>query len=101
MPAVVRKITPLAAPTDAVVPIPGSKSLTNRALIIASLAQGATRLSNALFSDDTVVMVDSLRRLGFAVDVDSDALRMVVHGRLSTGRRGRPRPPRRSGNGAW
>ena len=80
MPAVVRKITPLAAPPDAVVPIPGSKSLTNRALIIASLAQGATRLSNALFSDDTVVMVDSLRRLGFAVDVDSDALRMVVHG---------------------
>lgn len=80
MPAVVRKITPLAEPPDAVVPIPGSKSLTNRALIIASLAQGATRLSNALFSDDTVVMVDSLRRLGFAVDVDSDALRMIVHG---------------------
>ena len=71
MPAVVRKITPLAAPPDAVVPIPGSKSLTNRALIIASLAQGATRLSNALFSDDTVVMVDSLRRLGFAVDVQA------------------------------
>ncbi len=80
MPAVVRKITPLAAPPDAVVPIPGSKSLTNRALISAALAQGATRLSNALFSDDTVVMVDSLRRLGFAVDVDRDALRMSVHG---------------------
>jgi len=80
MPAGPRTITPLAAPPDAVVSIPGSKSLTNRALIIASLAQGATRLSNALFSDDTVVMVDSLRRLGFAVEVDGSTLRMIVHG---------------------
>ena len=75
-----REIVPLAAPPDAVVPIPGSKSLTNRALIIASLAQGTTRLSNALFSDDTVVMVDALRRLGFDVDVDAEGPQIVVHG---------------------
>ncbi|MBI3998425.1 MAG: 3-phosphoshikimate 1-carboxyvinyltransferase [Armatimonadetes bacterium] len=76
-----RQIIPLGGPPDATVAVPGSKSLTNRALVLASLAEGTSRLTNALFSDDTVVMVDALRRLGFAVDVDSDALTMVIHGR--------------------
>jgi 3-phosphoshikimate 1-carboxyvinyltransferase len=75
-----RRIAPLAAPPDAVVPVPGSKSLTNRALVIGALAQGTTRLSNALFSDDTVVMVEALRALGFDVDVDPADLRMTVCG---------------------
>lgn len=43
---------------------PGSKSITNRALICAALAEGTSRLTGALDSDDTRVMIDSLRRLG-------------------------------------
>ncbi len=79
--AAAREIVPLSAPPDATVEIPGSKSLTNRALILAALAQGTSRLTNALFSDDTVVMVESLRRLGFDVRVDERALSIVVEGR--------------------
>jgi len=71
---------PLAAAPDATVPIPGSKSLTNRALVLAALANGTTHLSNALFSDDTVVMVESLRRLGVRVEVDPAAQTIDVHG---------------------
>jgi 3-phosphoshikimate 1-carboxyvinyltransferase len=46
---------------------PGSKSLTNRALICAALAEGDSTLSGALESEDTRVMVEALRRLGIAV----------------------------------
>lgn len=75
-----RKIAPLAAPPDAVVLIPGSKSLTNRALVIAALAEGISHLANVLISDDTAVMVDALRRLGFVVDVDAREQRISVQG---------------------
>jgi len=54
------------------VTIPGSKSITNRALILAALADGATNLRGALWSEDTQVMVDCLRQLGFEVDVEID-----------------------------
>jgi len=76
----VREIVPLTGPPDATIPVPGSKSLTNRALLVAALADGRSRLTNALFSDDTAVMVDSLRRLGFQVEVDERAQRMTVGG---------------------
>lgn len=77
----VRAIIPLAAPPDATVSVPGSKSLTNRALVLAALAAGTSRLANALLSDDTAVMVEALRRLGFRIEVDPAALTMTVHGR--------------------
>jgi 3-phosphoshikimate 1-carboxyvinyltransferase len=48
--------------------VPGSKSLTNRALIVASMAKGLSTLNGVLDSDDTRVMIDSLRRLGIAVE---------------------------------
>lgn len=76
-----RRITPLRTAPDADVPVPGSKSLTNRALVVAALAEGTSRLTNALFADDTAVMVEALRRLGFAVEVDPVALTMTVEGR--------------------
>ncbi len=50
--------------------LPGSKSLTNRALLIAALASGESILSNALFSEDTYYMASALRRLGFCVEED-------------------------------
>jgi 3-phosphoshikimate 1-carboxyvinyltransferase len=55
---------------------PGSKSITNRALVCAALAQGDSVLTGALDSEDTRVMVDSLRRLG--VDVEHDVAQRVL-----------------------
>lgn len=52
--------------------VPGSKSITNRALILAALCRGKTTLRGALWSEDTQVMVDCLRELGFKVDVIDD-----------------------------
>jgi 3-phosphoshikimate 1-carboxyvinyltransferase len=60
--------------------VPGSKSLTNRALIVAALADGASTLTGALDSDDTRVMVDSLARLGIAVAHDPAAATIGVSG---------------------
>jgi 3-phosphoshikimate 1-carboxyvinyltransferase len=55
------------------VTIPGSKSITNRALVLAALADGRVKLHSALWSEDTVVMVEALRVLGFEVTVEPDA----------------------------
>ena len=53
--------------------VPGSKSITNRALILAALSPGVTTLRGALWSEDTEAMVDALRVLGFQVQVEPDA----------------------------
>lgn len=74
------KIQPLTRAVDAVVTVPGSKSITNRALLIAAMAQGETRLSGALFSDDTRYMAQALRQLGIEVVADEDAASFVVRG---------------------
>lgn len=68
------------APPRAVVRVPGSKSLTNRALIIAAMADGPSVLTGALDSEDTRVMVESLRRLGIAVEHDPAAATIRVPG---------------------
>jgi 3-phosphoshikimate 1-carboxyvinyltransferase len=60
--------------------VPGSKSLTNRALIVAALAVGRSTLTGALDSDDTRVMVDSLRRLGLTVLHDPAEATITVEG---------------------
>ena len=56
-------------PVDAVVSVPGSKSITNRALVLAALADGPSRIGNALDARDTRLMVDALRALGAQIDV--------------------------------
>jgi 3-phosphoshikimate 1-carboxyvinyltransferase len=63
-------IKPVSGPLTGRVRPPGSKSLTNRALVAAALADGASRLDGALESEDTRMMIDSLVRLGIAVNVD-------------------------------
>ena len=63
-------IQPVAGPVIGAIRPPGSKSLTNRALILAALAQGRTRLTGVLDSKDTQVMIESLRRLGLPVEQD-------------------------------
>ena len=47
--------------------LPGSKSISNRVLLLAALAQGATQLRHVLDSDDTQVMIDSLKKLGVSI----------------------------------
>ena len=71
-------VEPLAGRPDATVPLPGSKSLTNRALVAAALADGSSRLEGALLADDTEAMAEGLRALGAGVQVAGDAL--VVDG---------------------
>jgi 3-phosphoshikimate 1-carboxyvinyltransferase len=66
------EIVPLVKPVQAAVAVPGSKSITNRALILAALGDGETALRGALWSEDTQVMVDGLLRLGFKVEVTPD-----------------------------
>lgn len=78
-------VAPLAGPLDATVRLPGSKSLTNRALVCAALAEGTSVLDGALEADDTLAMVDGLRALGVPVEADWAAARLTV-----TGVAGRP-----------
>lgn len=59
---------------------PGSKSITNRALICAALADGTSELSGALDSEDTRVMIAGLRQLGFAVDAKDEGKSLTVRG---------------------
>jgi 3-phosphoshikimate 1-carboxyvinyltransferase len=73
-------IQPLSRPFTATIAPPGSKSLTNRALVLAALADGVSHLSNVLFADDTIVMMDALQRLGFSLQIDQPACKVTVHG---------------------
>lgn len=66
------EIVPLQKPVRAEITVPGSKSITNRALILAALAAGEVTLEGALWSEDTQVMTEALRTLGFDVRVEND-----------------------------
>src|SRR5689334_17197587 len=66
------EIVPLDKPVKAEITVPVSKSITNRALILAALAEGRTVLKGALWSEDTQVMVEALLKLGFEVKVETD-----------------------------
>jgi 3-phosphoshikimate 1-carboxyvinyltransferase len=63
------EVVPLEKRVSAQITVPGSKSITNRALILAALAEGETVLSGALWSEDTQAMVECLQELGFMVNV--------------------------------
>ena len=66
------EIVPLPGPVHAHITVPGSKSITNRALILAALADGDTTLTGALWSEDTQIMVGALQTMGFGVTVAED-----------------------------
>ncbi|GAB4457605.1 MAG: 3-phosphoshikimate 1-carboxyvinyltransferase [Armatimonadaceae bacterium] len=73
-------IHPASGPITGVADLPGSKSITNRALALAALANGTTVLSNALFADDTARMQECLQALGFTVLPDEPAKQITVTG---------------------
>lgn len=60
--------------------LPGSKSVSNRALLLAAIAQGTTKISNLLVSDDTRHMLNALRSLGVNLALASDGTECVVDG---------------------
>ena len=72
-------ITPPGHPLSGKVEPPGSKSITNRALLLAGLAKGKSRLTGALKSDDTLYMAEALRAMGVKV-TEPDATTFVVEG---------------------
>lgn len=72
-------ITPNRA-LNATVRVPGSKSLTNRALLVAALAQGTSKLQNALFSDDSRFFAQALQTLGFDIQLDEARQEMTMTG---------------------
>jgi 3-phosphoshikimate 1-carboxyvinyltransferase len=66
-------ITPFTRPARGTVALPGSKSLTNRALLLAALCDRPVTLTGALASEDTHLMAEALRQLGFTVAADETA----------------------------
>ena len=75
------EIAPLRRPLAASIRVPGSKSITNRALLLAAMADGRSTIYGAGLNDDTGRMVAALGTLGFEIDVDEQAARIVVDGR--------------------
>jgi 5-enolpyruvylshikimate-3-phosphate synthase len=73
-------IHPITRPTTATITLPGSKSITNRALILAALSDGPVTLEGALFSRDTRIMATALTTLGFEVAANEDARTISVRG---------------------
>lgn len=74
-------IVPFTRPVRGRVTLPGSKSITNRALILAALGTKTVTLRGALFSRDTRIMVAALQALGFKVVADEKALTITITGR--------------------
>ena len=74
------EIHPLGRPVDADVAAPGSKSVTNRALLVAALADGVSTIVNPLFADDPYYLLESLTRLGFDVGADQEAGEVRIAG---------------------
>lgn len=87
-------LTPPDRPLTGRVMPPGSKSITNRALLLAGLAKGTSRLSGALKSDDTLYMAEALRQMGVSVE-EPDETSFVV---TSTGHLTAPDEPLFLGN---
>jgi 3-phosphoshikimate 1-carboxyvinyltransferase len=74
-------IHPVSHPVEGTVRVPGSKSITNRALLLAALCDGTSKLEGALFSDDTRYMAAALNQLGVEVRADERASTFEIEGR--------------------
>jgi 3-phosphoshikimate 1-carboxyvinyltransferase len=74
------EIKPVDGPIRATVRPPGSKSITNRALVCAALADGTSTIAGALDSEDTRVMIEGLQRLGIKIESADDGRTLIVQG---------------------
>ena len=86
-------IPPFTRPARGEVALPGSKSLTNRALLLAALCDEPVTLTGALFSEDTHLMAEALRKLGFTVEANDAALTLRVADQAKGFSRGEPGEP--------
>ncbi|MFM1823659.1 MAG: 3-phosphoshikimate 1-carboxyvinyltransferase [Planctomycetota bacterium] len=75
-----RVIEPFGAPVDAAIRVPGSKSLTNRHLVLAALARGRSTLRGALASDDCDRLVNALELLGARITRSADGTVLEIEG---------------------
>ncbi|HSH09886.1 MAG TPA: 3-phosphoshikimate 1-carboxyvinyltransferase [Oceanipulchritudo sp.] len=73
-------VRPWTAPCQGEIRLPGSKSLTNRALVLAALSDGVVQLEGALFSRDTRILIDGLTALGFSVQANENQECITVAG---------------------
>ncbi len=73
-------IPPVTAPFAAGVILPGSKSITNRALALASIAEGKSILTGVLFADDTLRMIEALQALDIPIIVDESDRTITLTG---------------------
>ncbi|MCX5682662.1 MAG: 3-phosphoshikimate 1-carboxyvinyltransferase [Planctomycetota bacterium] len=76
----VREITPTSGPVCGSIRPPGSRSITNRALIVAALAEGTSHIEEVGFSDDTRICAEALGALGIPVAIDEAKRTMRVEG---------------------
>lgn len=74
------QVKKVKCPHDIKVSVPGSKSITNRALLLAALAEGKSVLRGVLFSDDSRHFLQALTELGFSVAVDEEQCCVTVEG---------------------
>ena len=79
----IASITPVTQPLVGRVTLPGSKSVTNRALLVAALARGTSRLTGILRSDDTHYMMTALRQMGIGItEIDETTVEVTGSGAL-------------------
>ena len=92
-----RRLRAAPGPVHGEVTVPGSKSIANRALVIAALADGESTLTNIPDGDDTTAMVGCLAALGIHVETDDDGTVLITGtgGRLRTAHQQTPRRARR------
>lgn len=74
------KTVPVHTKKPFAVEVPGSKSITNRALLLAALADGRSILKGVLFSDDSRHFLKGLQALGFQLEIEEDRHRVTVYG---------------------
>lgn len=75
------EVMPVSKPVRTTVTVPGSKSITNRALLLAALAEGRSVIKGVLFSDDSRHFMDCIRKLGFQTEISEDKNEVVLCGR--------------------
>ena len=72
------EIIPIKEPIEGRIKAPGSKSFTNRALIMSSLCDGESRIRGFSASDDSIVLIKALKKIG--VDIEENANEIIVNG---------------------
>jgi 3-phosphoshikimate 1-carboxyvinyltransferase len=73
-------ITPIKGPIHTNIVVPGSKSITNRALLLAALADGVSEISGLSLSDETKTLINALHQLGIVAQLNEKAQSCIVAG---------------------